>query len=185
MTEEGAPAGRGAGTPAADQPGPPDGIRRLWAPWRSGYITGGDPVEGCPFCVLPARGNDRGTLIVHRGEGNYVILNAYPYNPGHLMVVPFAHLADVEALEGTTAEEMWVLGRRAVTVLRERLHAEGVNLGLNLGAAAGAGIAEHVHLHVVPRWVGDTNFVSVVGATRVLPRALEEVYDELAPAFPP
>ncbi|HEX2026631.1 MAG TPA: HIT domain-containing protein [Nitriliruptorales bacterium] len=172
-------------TPAADQPEPPDGLQRLWAPWRHGYVAGGEPVEGCPFCVLPGRGPDRDhdSLILHRGDRCYVIFNAYPYNPGHLMVVPFAHLAQLEDLDEPAAAELWRLGRRAVAVLRDRLRAEGVNLGMNLGRASGAGIAEHLHLHVVPRWVGDTNFVSVVGATRILPRALEEMYDELAGGF--
>lgn len=183
--EEAPARGRVVRTPAADQPEPLDCIQRLWAPWRYGYISGGDPIDGCPFCVLPARGpeRDRENLVLHRGTHCYVIFNAYPYNPGHLMVVPFAHVSGLEDLDEPTAQELWRLSRRAVTVLSDRLRAGGVNLGMNLGAAAGAGIADHVHLHVVPRWSGDTNFVSVVGATRVLPRALEEMYDEIAPGF--
>lgn len=180
------PAGGGGWevrTPAADQPPPPDRIRRLWSPWRFAYVAGGDDLEGCPFCVLPTRDEDRDSLILHRGRGNYVIMNAYPYNPGHLMVVPYAHLATLDDLDEATAAELWELGRRATTVLPDRLDCEGINLGMNLGAAAGAGLAEHLHLHVVPRWVGDTNFVSVVGATRVLPRANLDVYDELVGAF--
>ncbi len=171
--------------PAADQPSPLDGIQRLWAPWRSGYIAAGEPFEGCPFCVLPARGSDRDreNLVLYRGEHCYVIFNAYPYNPGHLMVVPFLHVSELDDLDESTSNELWQLGRRAVAVLRERLGAEGMNLGMNLGRAAGAGIADHVHLHAVPRWVGDTNFVSVVGATRILPRALDDMYEELAPGF--
>ncbi|MGH3441335.1 MAG: HIT family protein [Nitriliruptorales bacterium] len=175
--------GRVVRTPEADQPPPLDGIQRLWSPWRWGYIAGGERIEGCPFCVLPERGDDRESLILRRGERCYVILNAYPYNPGHLLVVSFAHVAGLEEVDDETAAEMWGLGRRSVAVLKERLGAEGLNMGMNLGAAAGAGIAEHLHLHVVPRWVGDTNFVSIVGATRVLPRSLRELYDELAPAF--
>lgn len=177
--------GRVVRTPEAGQPPPVDGIQRLWAPWRFGYIAGGDPVDGCPFCVLPGRGpdRDRENLIVYRGERCYVIFNAYPYNPGHLMVVPFAHTANLEDLDEPTAAELWELGRRCVAVVKDRLDAEGVNLGMNLGAAAGAGISDHLHLHAVPRWLGDTNFVSVIGATRILPRALTELYDELAPAF--
>jgi ATP adenylyltransferase len=162
-----------------------DELQRLWAPWRFGYVAGGDPVDGCPFCVIPARGaeHDRDNLIVHRGEHNYVIFNAYPYNPGHLMVVPFAHVADLEDLDDAAAHELWDLGRRAVAVLRREVSCQGVNLGMNLGRAGGAGIAEHLHLHAVPRWTGDTNFISVIGAARVLPRALEEMYDEIAPGF--
>jgi ATP adenylyltransferase len=169
-----------------DQPGVGvEDLQRMWAPWRFGYIAGGAPIEGCPFCVLPARGEeqDATSLILHRGEHSYVIFNAYPYNPGHLMVVPYDHVADLEALEEPVAREVWELGRRSVAVLKTRLRAQGVNLGMNLGAAGGAGIAEHLHLHVVPRWTGDTNFITVVGASRVLPRALEEIYADLAPGF--
>jgi ATP adenylyltransferase len=169
-----------------DQPGVDvDRLQRLWAPWRFGYLAGSDPIEGCPFCVLPAREptRDRESLILHRGEHAFVVFNAYPYNPGHLMVVPYAHEADLETLPDDVATDVWDLARRAVGILRRRVHAEGVNLGMNLGRAGGAGIAEHLHLHAVPRWSGDTNFISVVGAARVLPRALDEVYDELVDAF--
>ncbi len=162
-----------------------EGLQRLWAPWRFGYIAGGDPIEGCPFCVLPDRGpaRDRESLILHRGEHAYVIFNAYPYNPGHLMVVPYAHEAELEHLGDGAVGEMFSLGRDAVRILKERIGAQGINLGMNLGAVAGAGITDHLHLHVVPRWGGDTNFISVVGAARVLPKALEELYDELVPGF--
>lgn len=169
-----------------DQPGVAvEDLQRLWAPWRFGYISGGDTVEGCPFCVLPDRGPDRDeeSLILHRGEHSFVIFNAYPYNPGHLMVVPYEHTADLDTLADDVADEMWWLGRRTVAILREHLFCQGVNLGMNLGTAGGAGIAEHLHLHAVPRWIGDTNFISTVGAARVLPRALEEMWAELAPAF--
>lgn len=178
--------GESARRPVHDQPGVAiDDLQRLWAPWRFGYIGGGDAIEGCPFCVLPSRGpeRDRESLILHRGEHAYVIFNAYPYNPGHLMVVPNDHVADLEDLAEDAAAELWRLGRRIVSVLKERLSCQGVNLGMNLGAAGGAGIADHLHLHVVPRWGGDTNFISVVGSARVLPRALEELYDELTPGF--
>ena len=161
-----------------------DAVQRLWAPWRFGYVAGdGDGLDGCPFCVLPGRDDDRENLILHRGEHSYVILNAYPYNPGHLMVVPYEHSEDLGALDQATATEVWDLGRRAVTVLRDRLSCQGVNLGMNLWRAGGAGIADHLHLHAVPRWGGDTNFISVIGATRVLPQALHEVHDALAPGF--
>jgi len=169
-----------------DQPGvDADGLQRLWAPWRFGYVAGDEPIQGCPFCVLPARAaaRDRESLILHRGEHAFVIFNAYPYNPGHLMVVPYGHVADLEDLPEDAAVELWALARRAVVVLKERVGAQGVNLGMNLGTAGGAGIAEHLHLHAVPRWLGDTNFITVVGAARVLPRALEEMWDELAPGF--
>ncbi len=169
---------------AADQPGVAvDDLQRLWAPWRFGYVGSAEPaIDGCPFCVLPARdpADDRDSLILHRGSGAYVICNAYPYNPGHLMVVPYAHESFLSAVDEAAAVELWALARRAARVLHDVLGAQGVNLGMNLGAAAGAGIAEHVHFHAVPRWGGDTNFISTVGVTRVLPRALTEVYDELA-----
>lgn len=170
----------------SDQPGVGiEGLQRLWAPWRFGYIAGADPVEGCPFCVLPARGpeQDRASLILHRGRHSYVICNAYPYNPGHLMVVPYEHRADLEQLDAEVATELFALSRVAVRALKTRIGAQGINLGMNLGAVAGAGITDHLHLHAVPRWGGDTNFMSVVGAARVLPKALEELYDELLPAF--
>lgn len=160
-----------------------DAAQRLWAPWRYGYLVGEDPIDGCPFCVLPGRDDDREALILHRGEHAFVILNAYPYNPGHLMVVPYEHTDDLVALDDVVAAEVWDLGRRAVGILRDRLQCQGVNLGMNLWRAGGAGIADHVHLHAVPRWGGDTNFISVVGATRVLPQALEDVHDALAPGF--
>ena len=177
--------GRPVHTPDQDQPRPVEPIQRLWAPWRFAYITGEGRVDGCPFCVLPERGpeRDRESLILHRGDACYVIFNAYPYNPGHLMVVPFEHVPEVEHLDDPVADELWRLGRRIVPILKERLGADGINLGINLGRAAGAGIAEHLHMHVVPRWEADTNFISVVGSTRVLPRSLDEMYDELAPAF--
>ncbi|MFT5222800.1 MAG: ATP adenylyltransferase [Glaciecola sp.] len=173
---------------AAGQPAPADGFDRLWAPWRFGYVSGeGDKprIEGCPFCVLPDRSaeHDRESLILHRGERAYVIANAYPYNPGHLMVIPYAHQADLEMLDQDTADEVWNLSRRSVAVLKERFSAQGVNLGANLGSVAGAGIAPHLHMHLVPRWGGDTNFISVIGAARVLPQALAEVYDRLLGAW--
>lgn len=169
-----------------DQPGvASDRLQRLWAPWRYGYVAGDDPIEGCPFCVLPARdpADDRRSLILYRGEHTYVIFNAYPYNPGHLMVVPYDHVAELEDLDPEVSAELWELGVRAVTVLKTQVSAQGINLGMNLGAAGGAGIAEHLHLHAVPRWVGDTNFIATVGAARVLPVALEELYDAVAPGF--
>ena len=182
------PGGADAARRAAreDQPGVQvDGLQRLWAPWRFGYVAGDDPIQGCPFCVLPSRGTerDRESLILHRGEHTYVIFNAFPYNPGHLMAVPYAHHADLDQLSQPASQELFELGRRCVRVLREQVSAQGVNLGMNVGAAAGAGIADHLHLHAVPRWNGDTNFISVIGNSRVLPRALDELYDELLGGF--
>lgn len=173
-------------TSRADQAGVRvDALQRLWAPWRYGYVADHDPIEGCPFCVLPARptADDRSTLILHRGRHTFVILNAYPYNPGHVMVVPHAHVDRLDLLDDEASDELWASTRHVARVLRERLGCNGVNLGMNLGAAAGAGIADHLHQHVVPRWQGDTNFVSVVGSSRVLPQALDETWQVLAGGF--
>ncbi len=170
----------------AGHPEPLDEMARLWAPWRFGYVSEAskqERIEGCPFCVLPARDDDRASLILHRGERAYVICNAYPYNPGHLMVIPYEHEGDLEELDEETAAEVWELSRRSVAVLKERLGCQGVNLGANLGRAAGAGIAPHLHMHVVPRWSGDTNFISTIGAARVLPQALGEIWDNLQDAW--
>lgn len=164
----------------------PEAVQHLWAPWRYGYIAGDDEgIEGCPFCVLAGRGEerDRESLILYRGQRAYVIFNAYPYNPGHLMVVPFAHVGELGDLDQETSTEVWELGRRCAAVLHERTFCDGINLGMNLGKAGGAGIVDHLHLHVVPRWAADTNFISTVGATRVLPVALDELYDHLSPSF--
>ncbi|MEX2533605.1 MAG: HIT domain-containing protein [Nitriliruptoraceae bacterium] len=168
----------------------PDALQRLWAPWRYSYVakpddTPADKPAGCPFCVLPAKpaSNDAASLILHRGQHNFIMLNAYPYNPGHLMVLPYTHTASLPGLDDDTATELFQLTRRSVALLETVLACTGVNLGMNLGAHAGAGIAEHLHLHAVPRWSGDTNFMTVAGSTRVLPRALDDIYDELAASF--
>ena len=163
-----------------------DDLQRLWTPWREAYVRNPDAVgAGCPFCRLPERGaqRDAESLIVHRAATAYVILNAYPYNPGHLMVVPFRHIDDYTGLTAQELHEIADLGQRAVQVLRETSGAHAFNLGLNLGVAAGAGIADHLHQHVVPRWGGDTNFMPVIGRTRVLPELLAETYARIAPAF--
>lgn len=169
-----------------DQPGlrqPP--IEHLWAPWRHGYLADGDPIEGCPFCVLPARGSDRDreSLIIHRGEAAFVIMNAWPYSPGHLMVIPYQHTGFLRELPAEVSQEIWALGQTAAGVLHDVLGARGVNLGMNLGAAAGAGIAEHLHLHAVPRWPGDTNFMTTTASARVLPQALADLWEPLAAGF--
>ena len=161
-----------------------DELQRLWTPWRMAYIRDPDrEVTGCPFCVLPAGDDDREALIVHRGKTGFVILNAYPYNPGHLMVVPFRHLHAYGDLTEEELCEMALLGQRAVRALTACSGAQAFNLGVNVGGTAGAGIADHLHQHVVPRWGGDTNFMPVIAGTRVLPELLEETYDRLVPAF--
>jgi ATP adenylyltransferase len=165
---------------------PLDDLQRLWTPWRMAYIKGDDkPFEGCPFCVLPDRdpAQDRESFIVHRGAGVYVILNAYPYNPGHCMIVPYRHVPGIDDLTADELVELATLTQQTVRALKEATGPHAFNVGLNMGQLAGAGIAEHIHQHVVPRWGGDTNFMPVVGQTRVLPELLEETYDRLAPVF--
>ena len=164
-----------------------DDLQRLWTPWRMSYIRGpeDDADHGCVFCVLPARGpeHDRESLILHRGEAAFVILNAFPYNPGHLMAVPYRHVGGYEDMTRDELHEVADLCARGVRALRASSGPPAYNIGVNSGAVAGAGIADHVHQHVVPRWRGDTNFMPVIGQTKVLPELLEETYDRLAPAF--
>ena len=158
---------------------------RIWAPWRLEYVKDAskDSHEGCIFCTAPAEDDDRGNLIVHRGERCYVILNKFPYTNGHLMVAPYAHLATLPDLDAETVAEMMALAQKAITVLDEVYGPQGYNAGLNQGRIAGAGYADHIHLHVVPRWAGDTSFMPVLADTRVMPQSLEESYDALRGAF--
>ena len=153
---------------------------RLWTPWRMSYIRSGAG-DGCVFCELPASGDDAAAGILARGPLAFVILNAYPYNPGHLMVTPFRHVAEYGELTPAELADTMALTGRAIGALRAAMGAQGFNVGMNLGDVAGAGIADHVHLHVVPRWGGDTNFMPIVGQTRVLPELLAETYDKLQP----
>jgi ATP adenylyltransferase len=138
---------------------------------------------GCIFCDLPVEGDDERTKILQRGELAFVILNSFPYNPGHLMVAPFRHVGEFRALEPPELAEVDALVGRSIEALEDEMQPHGYNLGMNLGRVAGAGIPDHVHWHVVPRWNGDTNFMPVVGQTRVLPELLEETYTRLRPRF--
>jgi ATP adenylyltransferase len=151
----------------------------LWNPWRFQYVTKEKKSDECIFCELPRVGNDEETLIVHRGELNYVILNRYPYTTGHLMVVPFHHTDSLQGIDDQTADELFSLIRIADRKVREIYRPKGVNIGMNLGEAAGAGIAEHIHMHLLPRWIGDANFLTVIGETRILPEELSETYRKL------
>lgn len=153
-------------------------MERLWAPWRMAYIEVKKPV-GCIFCTKPESGNDREELILYRGEHCFVIMNLFPYNNGHLMVAPYRHTADVVGLTDEEQVEMMRLTRFCVRVLTEAFQPDGFNLGMNLGQVAGAGIADHLHMHIVPRWSGDSNFMPVVGETKVLPEMLGVTYDKL------
>ena len=155
-------------------------MNHLWSPWRMEYINNHDKVEGCVFCNAISAADGQENLIVMRGKLAFVILNRYPYTSGHLMVVPFAHRPALDELDSATRAEIMELTNQAVLVLQRIYHPQGFNLGMNIGAVAGAGIAEHVHLHIVPRWGGDTNFMSAVADTRVLPERLEETYQRIS-----
>ena len=148
----------------------------LWSPWRMKYIQQNEPPAGCVFCLAAQQADDRENLVVVRGKYSFVILNRYPYTSGHLMVVPYLHKSSIEDLDQETRQEMIEQVSQAMGVLRNVYQPEAFNFGANIGAAAGAGIAEHVHIHLVPRWSGDTNFMSTVGETRVLPEDLAETY---------
>ena len=155
---------------------------RLWAPWRLEYIKG--PKDGeCIFCAAEAKGDDEAAYIVHRGEHCFVILNAFPYNNGHVMIAPYEHQPAIDPLDDATLLEMMQLVRRSMAALRQVYAPEGFNIGINQGAVAGAGIEEHVHQHVLPRWGGDTNFMPVIGNVRVLPQSLADSWTELRSVF--
>jgi len=158
-------------------------LNHIWTPWRMTYIQS-SKIEGeCAFCIELARPDGPENLIVFRGPRAFVILNRYPYTSGHLMVVPYDHQPSLEALDPTTRTEMMELTVRATQVLAVVYHPQGFNLGMNIGEAAGAGIAEHVHMHVVPRWGGDTNFMTSLAGTRILPETLEDTYRRLKEAW--
>jgi len=151
-------------------------LDHLWTPWRMAYIQENHQSEGCIFCLAAEAEDNEDNLVFHRGKFMFMILNRYPYTSGHVMCVPYAH---VDRLHGLTEEgrnEMMSLVNRAVDVLQRIYEPEGFNLGLNLGEVAGAGVADHLHMHIVPRWGGDTNFMSAVGQTRVLPESLPDTY---------
>jgi len=158
----------------------------LWTPWRYAYIstaakTQGNP-ESCIFCELPKL-PDGEARIIRRGEHCYIILNSFPYTAGHVMVVPFAHLDELRKLPTAAAQEMIAFSQKLEGVLRQVYAPDGINMGMNIGRAAGAGVAGHVHMHVLPRWIGDANFMTVAGETRVLPETLEITYQRLRAAM--
>jgi ATP adenylyltransferase len=156
---------------------------QLWTPWRYQYVTTADKAKECVFCTLPRRGDDEAALILHRGQHNFIILNAFPYTSGHAMVVPYAHLDRLRKLPSDAATEMMDLTQRLEQALIETYHPDGVNLGMNIGKAAGAGVAGHIHMHVLPRWIADSSFITTVGETRVLPELLAETYQRLKQKF--
>lgn len=157
----------------------------LWTPWRYAYITGADQPdlaasEECLFCAREKASDDKKSLIVHRGKHSFVILNAYPYTSGHVMVVPNAHVDSLQKLSAEAAAEVMHLTQRLEGVLRELYRPDGLNVGMNIGKAAGAGIAGHIHMHVLPRWVADANFMSVIGETRMLPETLDVTWERIS-----
>ena len=156
---------------------------RIWAPWRLRYVSNARKQDDCVFCVKPDEGDDREALIVHRGERCYVILNLYPYTSGHLMVAPFEHVGRLQDIASEVTAEMMDLAQQAIRRMEDVYRPEGFNVGVNQGRVAGAGVEGHIHLHVVPRWAGDNNYMPVIADTRVMPQSLEESFDALHGGF--
>lgn len=155
----------------------------IWTPWRMKYIKGDTKDAGCIFCMAAEGSDDRENLVFYRGQHVFMILNRYPYTSGHVMCVPYAHQAQLQDLLEETRIELMACMTKTVAVLQQVYEPEGFNVGLNLGAVAGAGVAEHLHIHIVPRWVGDTSFMTAVGDTRVLPESLDETYRRVKDAW--
>jgi ATP adenylyltransferase len=156
----------------------------IWSPWRYDYLaSGGSKPSSCVFCVTEDRGHDADRLVVYRGTHNFVILNLFPYTSGHTMVAPYQHLDTIALAPTEQLTEMMQLSQRVIAALQKLYRPEGFNLGMNLGVAAGAGIREHFHLHVVPRWAGDANFMTIAGETRVLPEELHKTYERMKAAI--
>jgi ATP adenylyltransferase len=168
-------------------------VDRLWTPWRYQYITGesgeksgdGHSANSCIFCTLPQQdpAHDERNYILHRARHNFIVLNLYPYTSGHLLIIPYEHTSELDSVSKAATDELMDLAKRTQSLLREAYRPHGFNLGMNLGRAAGAGVAAHVHLHVMPRWTGDANFMSTVGETRVLPEDLPTTYKKLLGKF--
>jgi ATP adenylyltransferase len=156
---------------------------RIWAPWRLAYVKDASKDTECIFCAKPAEGNDEEAFIVHRGERCFVILNTFPYTNGHLMVAPYDHLGRLQDLDSDTVTELMALASRAMAIIEETYGPEGYNVGFNQGRIAGAGFDSHIHMHVVPRWAGDTNYMPVLADTRVMPQSLEQSYAALKGKF--
>jgi ATP adenylyltransferase len=162
-------------------------VDHLWSPWRYKYINAGstEAASACVFCALLAQPQeaDARNYILHRAQHNFIILNLYPYISGHLLIIPYTHLSDLDAASKETTDELMDLTKRCQTALREAYRPQGFNLGMNQGRSAGAGVADHFHMHVMPRWTGDTNFMTTVGETRVHPEDLEISYEKLRKHF--
>ena len=161
-------------------------MQRLWSPWRSKYIASGvdSQKEGCVFCDIAASPDgDAANFVLHRGQHAFALLNLYPYITGHLMIVPYLHTSEFDSVPKEITDEMMDLAKRSQTALQAVYSPSGFNLGMNLGSAAGAGIADHIHIHLLPRWSGDTNFMTTVGESRVIPEALAVTYQKLLQKF--
>jgi ATP adenylyltransferase len=160
-------------------------MERLWTPWRRAFIEGAvdNLSTTCFLCAAPAAHDDRANLILKRAESVFVLLNLYPYNNGHLMVAPYAHTGDLANLDASTAAELMHVTQRSVAGLQRAYRPDAFNVGMNLGKAAGAGVPDHLHIHVVPRWNGDTNFMPILSETKVLPETLDQTYERLEPYF--
>lgn len=159
-------------------------MNHLWSPWRMEFIEDlRNRTGGCIFCELKAPGDDRARLVLYRGSTCYVLMNKYPYNNGHVLIIPYKHTGSLSDLSREEHSEMMFMSSKSVDILGDALEADGFNCGFNIGKAAGAGIVEHVHLHVVPRWVGDNNFLPIIGDTRSMPEYLEATYDRLIDGF--
>lgn len=158
---------------------------RIWAPWRLAYVKDAakDIEEQCIFCAKPAAGDDRANLIVHRGESCFVILNLFPYTNGHLMVAPYEHIGRLQEIPAATLTEMMELAQKGMDGLERAYEPHGYNVGFNQGRVAGAGVEHHIHMHVVPRWAGDNNFMPVIADTKVMPQSIEQSFEALEGAF--
>lgn len=153
---------------------------RLYAPWRSEYVTNDKKIEGCVFChIVEHKEDDKELAVLYSDEEFFIVMNRYPYSPGHFMIIPNFHTANLEDLDPDIYAKMSNFAQKGVKMLKEVLNAQGVNIGMNLGSAAGAGIADHIHMHLVPRWNGDTNFITTVGGTRVFSTDFEKIYQKL------
>ena len=157
-------------------------MEKIWAPWRIEYIQMEKP-EGCILCDKPKEDSDTSNYILYRGDKNFIIMNSYPYNPGHLMIAPYRHVVNLEELSDEELHEHWQIVNRSLRILREVFNPGGFNIGINMGRVAGAGLEGHVHTHIVPRWQGDTNFMPVISDVRVIPQALAETYKKLKDKF--
>jgi ATP adenylyltransferase len=157
-------------------------MKHIWAPWRIEYIKAEKPA-GCILCDKPKENKDKENYILYRGKKNFVMLNSFPYNPGHLLIAPYRHVGNLEELTETERNEHYELVSRSIAVLKKVMKPAGFNIGANLGKVAGAGIADHFHSHIVPRWQGDNNFMPVLGEVKVIPQALEDTYEALASRF--